>query len=175
MPFCGVFHCIVPVAMRVYGALPFYSPLAMLFPNWEKILGRGSFRLSLCWALSGSLGLRRVDLRPFSISWKCATNCQYKSVLAEVWLTKKKSSLRIDNEELYESSGFLSAQVFWCQSCRVPIITPPEQINGVNGKSVCPHCHSATTFLSTDLRPVFPEERLLLELLLAHNQPLKYS
>lgn len=68
MPFCGVFHCIIPVAMRVYGALPFYSPLAMLFPNWEKILGRGSFRLSLCWALSGSLGLRQVDLRPFSIS-----------------------------------------------------------------------------------------------------------
>lgn len=61
MPFCVVFHCIIPVAMRVYGALPFYSPLA-------KILGRGSFRLSLCWALSGSLGLRRVDLRPFSIS-----------------------------------------------------------------------------------------------------------
>lgn len=68
MPFCGVFHCIIPVTMRVYGALPFYSPLAMLFPNWEKILGRGSFRLSLCWALSGSLGLRQVDLRPFSIS-----------------------------------------------------------------------------------------------------------
>ena len=90
-------------------------------------------------------------------------------------MTKKKSSLRIDNEELHESSGFLSAQVFWCQSCRVPIITPPEQINGVNGKSVCPLCHSTTTFLSTDLRPVFPEERLLLELLLAHDQPLKFS
>ena len=84
-------------------------------------------------------------------------------------MANKKTTLRIDNEELHESSGFLSAQVFWCPTCRVPIITSPNEINGVNGKSVCPCCHSTTSFMSTDLRPVFPEERLLLEILLGRK------
>ena len=84
-------------------------------------------------------------------------------------MANKKTTLRIDNEELHENSGFLSAQVFWCPTCRVPIITSPNEINGVNGKSVCPCCHSTTSFMSTDLRPVFPEERLLLEVLLGRK------
>ena len=38
----------------------------------------------------------------------------------------------------------------------------------VSGGAVCkcPLCHGKTEYLSSDLRPVFPEERLLLELLL---------
>ena len=90
-------------------------------------------------------------------------------------MTKKKTTLRVNNEEQHESSGFLSAQVFWCSKCCVPVITPPEQIDGVNGKSTCPLCHSVTSFMAADLRPVFPEERLLLELLTDHSNPLKYS
>ena len=87
-------------------------------------------------------------------------------MLTEVRLAKKKTTLRIDNEMKHERSGFLSAQVFWCQSCRVPIITDPAEINGVSGRGICPLCGGPTTYLSSDLRPVFPEERLLLELLL---------
>lgn len=33
-------------------------------------------------------------------------------------------------------------------------------------KGICPLCHGKTKYLSADLRPVFPEERLLVELLL---------
>lgn len=45
--------------------------------------------------------------------------------------------------------------VYWCPQCMVPLY----------GR-VCPVCRSAAGRLSGDLRPVFPEERLLLEILL---------
>ena len=41
-----------------------------------------------------------------------------------------------------------------------------SDIDAVSGKSTCPLCGGETAYLSTDLRPVFPQERLLLELLL---------
>ena len=59
-----------------------------------------------------------------------------------------------------------SASVFYCPVCDVPVVTPTSQIDDVTGKGNCPLCGGATRYLATDLRPVFPEERLLLELLL---------
>ena len=59
-----------------------------------------------------------------------------------------------------------SASVFYCPACDVPVVTPTSQIDEVTGKGDCPLCGGATKYLATDLRPVFPEERLLLELLL---------
>ena len=50
--------------------------------------------------------------------------------------------------------------VHWCDFCKIPLILPKDA-------EKCPVCHHAAKVLSTDLRPVFPEERLLLELLLA--------
>lgn len=41
-------------------------------------------------------------------------------------------------------------------------------------RSVCPLCGEETVYMATDLRPVFPEERLLLELLLEKN-PNEYA
>lgn len=49
--------------------------------------------------------------------------------------------------------------VHWCDFCKIPLILPKDA-------EKCPVCHHAAKVLSTDLRPVFPEERLLLELLL---------
>ncbi|BDC97162.1 phosphoadenosine phosphosulfate reductase family protein [Treponema saccharophilum] len=46
------------------------------------------------------------------------------------------------------------------------MITRLSDIDEVSGKGVCPLCGGSTTYLSSDLRPVFPEERLLTELLL---------
>lgn len=54
------------------------------------------------------------------------------------------------------------AEVMWCAHCSVPII---KDVNDQN-KELCPLCGGKTSHLSADLRPVFPEERLLLELLL---------
>lgn len=55
------------------------------------------------------------------------------------------------------------AQVNWCASCRIPVF---DENNSVGSVCKCPLCRGKTEYLSSDLRPVFPEERLLLELLL---------
>ncbi|MCI6591617.1 MAG: phosphoadenosine phosphosulfate reductase family protein [Spirochaetia bacterium] len=59
-----------------------------------------------------------------------------------------------------------SAHIFYCAHCDIPVITLLSDIDEVSGKSSCPLCGGETNYLSTDLRPVFPQERLLLELLL---------
>ncbi len=67
----------------------------------------------------------------------------------------------------------LITEVRWCKNCRVPIIKNTDAVD----REVCPICGDKTKYLSTDLRPVFPEERLLLELLLgkAPNELLNSS
>ena len=59
-------------------------------------------------------------------------------------------------------------EVYWCDSCNVPII---KQANDI-AKEVCPVCGEKTHYLSSDLRPVFSEERLLVEILF--DFPLKF-
>lgn len=61
-----------------------------------------------------------------------------------------------------ETEEYTPTEIMWCPDCRVPII---REINAP-GKDVCPICGKRTRHLSNDLRPVFPEERLLIELLL---------
>lgn len=53
------------------------------------------------------------------------------------------------------------SRIYWCKNCNVPIYDEK-----------CDLCGEKTESLTTDLRPVFPEERLLLEVLI--GQPLKY-
>lgn len=48
-----------------------------------------------------------------------------------------------------------SSEIFWCDSCGVPTY-----------EKICPICGGTGRKIATDLRPVFPEERLLLELIL---------
>lgn len=56
----------------------------------------------------------------------------------------------------------IPAEVYWCEECKTPIIQNVNQAD----KGICPICGKRTKYLAADLRPVFPEERLLLELLL---------
>ena len=59
-------------------------------------------------------------------------------------------------------------EVYWCDDCNVPLV-----IKATDGdRTLCPLCGSKIRYLTTDLRPVFPEERLLLELLF--EKPLQY-
>ena len=51
--------------------------------------------------------------------------------------------------------------IYWCPTCNIPI-----------WENECPECHSSGKYISTDIRPVFPQERLLVEILL--NKPLQY-
>ena len=56
----------------------------------------------------------------------------------------------------------IPTEVHWCKNCKVPIIYEVNQID----KGFCPLCSGKTKYMTKDIRPVFPEERLLMELIL---------
>ena len=57
--------------------------------------------------------------------------------------------------------GDIVSDIYWCEECNIPIYD-----------KTCSCCHGKGKRLTTDLRPVFPEERLLLEIIL--NKPFAY-
>lgn len=61
-------------------------------------------------------------------------------------------------------------EVYWCKECRIPVMQEVSQ----PGKGRCSRCGKPMKYLSRDIRPVFPEERLLLELLL-DKEPYKWA
>lgn len=63
----------------------------------------------------------------------------------------------------------LPVEIYWCEHCQTPIIQTSTQAD----KGTCPICKSKTKYMTADLRPVFPEERLLVELLL-QRKPHEY-
>lgn len=84
-----------------------------------------------------------------------------------------KSCRRETKTKKCELCGTLTEQdvpleIYWCSVCKSPVI---KSVNSVD-KDVCPSCNATTSYLCADLRPVFPEERLLLEIL--HGTPLAY-
>lgn len=77
-----------------------------------------------------------------------------------------KNCNRETEDERCELCGSVTEQdipyeVFWCDECKVPIIKAANSID----KKICTLCNGNTTYLCADLRPVFPEERLLLEII----------
>ena len=64
----------------------------------------------------------------------------------------------------------IPTEVHWCKKCKVPIIYTINQID----KGHCPICSSETKYMTKDIRPVFPEEKLLLELML-EEEPNTYK
>jgi phosphoadenosine phosphosulfate reductase len=56
--------------------------------------------------------------------------------------------------EINESQLKMEKTIFWCEHCKIPLFDEECSICGNSGKS-----------LSTDIRPVFPEEQLLLDVL----------
>lgn len=59
-------------------------------------------------------------------------------------------------------------ELYWCDSCRVPVIRELSDTSPM----ICPSCGKLIRYLAKDLRPVFPEERLLLEVI--KGNPLSY-
>lgn len=55
----------------------------------------------------------------------------------------------------------MHSELYWCESCNIPIYD-----------EICPVCHAKGSGFTSDARPVFPEERLLLEVLL--KKPLAF-
>lgn len=84
-----------------------------------------------------------------------------------------KNCNRETNSEKCELCGAATEQdtpimIYWCNDCKTPIIKSANRID----KNICPLCGKETAYLCADLRPVFPEERLLIEILTA--RPLEY-
>lgn len=59
-------------------------------------------------------------------------------------------------------------EVHWCSNCKTPIIRAAND----SSQQTCPLCGKPIEYLASDARPVFPEERLLVEILI--DKPLKY-
>lgn len=55
----------------------------------------------------------------------------------------------------------VQSRLFWCNHCNIPTYD-----------EVCPICGQTGAYFTSDARPVFPEERLMLEILL--GKPLEY-
>lgn len=66
------------------------------------------------------------------------------------------------------TSQDIPVEIFWCSHCHIPIVKPSDDFIG----SKCPVCGEPIKYLAKDLRPVFPEERLLLEVV--EGKPLGY-
>lgn len=55
-----------------------------------------------------------------------------------------------------------NSRIYWCDNCNVPLY-----------EEVCPECGSTGRYIATDIRPVFPEERLLVEIL--REKPFEWA
>lgn len=60
-----------------------------------------------------------------------------------------------------ERTELAGTSVYWCKSCKIPIYD-----------EICPICGQKGKHLTTDIRPVYPAERLLLEII--KGEPMKY-
>lgn len=63
--------------------------------------------------------------------------------------------------------------VYWCSECKIPIMKEPRKYGQEQADIICPICGKTAGYLASDMRPVFPEERLLVELLL-NKKPHTY-
>lgn len=63
----------------------------------------------------------------------------------------------------------IPVEIHWCSECKVPVLQEVSQAD----KGVCPRCANKMKYMTSDIRPVFPEERLLLEILL-NRKPNEY-
>ena len=84
-----------------------------------------------------------------------------------------KNCKKITSNEICETCGQktqvdIPTEVHWCDNCQIPIIVEMGRFE----EQKCPICGSKIRYLAKDLRPVFPEERLLLEII--NKKPLAY-
>lgn len=52
----------------------------------------------------------------------------------------------------------MSSTIYWCEECNIPIFD-----------NVCPSCGKKGIYITTDMRPVFPEENALISIILAND------
>ena len=68
-----------------------------------------------------------------------------------------------------KTDSVVPSEVYFCNACKTPVIRYKNDAD----KTRCPLCSGKTQYLATDIRAVFPEERLLFEILV--DKPLEYK
>ena len=63
-----------------------------------------------------------------------------------------------------DARPLISTTIYWCEHCKVPVF-----------EKECGICGADCTYMATDLRPVFPEEKLLLAILMDYENPMAYE
>ena len=88
-----------------------------------------------------------------------------------MWCENCQHETHLDVCELCGSKteAVVPTDIFWCAECKTPIIRNRNDAD----KERCPLCNGKAKYLAADIRVVFPEERLLLELML--DKPLAYK
>ena len=57
----------------------------------------------------------------------------------------------------------MSSTIYWCEHCNIPVF-----------ENVCPTCGNRGRYIATDMRPVFPEENVLVSIILG-DDPQKFQ
>lgn len=63
-----------------------------------------------------------------------------------------------------QAKTIMSTTIYWCEQCNIPVFDLS-----------CPECGGLGKYIATDIRPVFPEERLLLAIIIDKKNPLLYD
>lgn len=66
------------------------------------------------------------------------------------------------------TEAIIPVEVYRCNNCNVPLLRYANDAD----RLTCPKCGKKAAYMASDLRPVFPEERLLIEILL--DKPLAF-
>ncbi len=64
-----------------------------------------------------------------------------------------------------DARPIVSTTLYWCNECRVPVFGEKDEQHKDKKVNRCPVCGNECKYIATDLRPVFPEEKLLLAIL----------
>ena len=67
-------------------------------------------------------------------------------------------------KESCKAKTVVSTTLYWCDNCKIPIY-----------EKTCSCCGEAGRYIGRDIRPVFPEEKLLIALMLNKEDPLIYD
>lgn len=80
---------------------------------------------------------------------------KHKCLTPEGKCMKMDKNIQTGEMELCDRDPILSTTLYWCDECNVPIFNKN-----------CPSCNKEGKYIATDIRPVFPEEKILVSILL---------
>ena len=89
-------------------------------------------------------------------------NCPHQEEIDEKTDREVNEEKKGTDWEIIEIFPEISSTIYWCRECNIPLYEEECGICGSRGKKIC-----------NDIRPVFPEERLLLEIIL--ERPFAYA